>query len=79
MNWVVSGIYSVNVDFEQQKVTVWGICDRNDVLNAIKSKRRGARFWGSEEISEGPRPKPLSSSTRSWSWKAWKMGKILLI
>ncbi|CAA6656174.1 unnamed protein product [Spirodela intermedia] len=27
------------------KVTVWGICNRDDVLGIIKKKRREARFW----------------------------------
>ncbi|KAK9122396.1 hypothetical protein Syun_020013 [Stephania yunnanensis] len=39
------GIYSVNVDYKRQKVTVWGICDKQDVLEKIKSKRRETRFW----------------------------------
>ncbi|KAL8538218.1 hypothetical protein ACS0TY_000260 [Phlomoides rotata] len=45
----LKGIYSVNVDFPQQKVTVWGICDKYDVLSIVKKKRKGARFWDSEE------------------------------
>ncbi|PKU77523.1 copper transport protein ATX1 [Dendrobium catenatum] len=39
------GIHSVHVDYYQQKVTVWGICNRDDVLYAIRKKRREARFW----------------------------------
>ncbi|KAH6811605.1 hypothetical protein C2S51_025367 [Perilla frutescens var. frutescens] len=45
----LKGIYSVNVDFHQQKVTVWGICDKSDVLAIVKTKRRGARFWESKD------------------------------
>ncbi|XP_047974991.1 uncharacterized protein LOC125217519 [Salvia hispanica] len=45
----LKGIYSVNVDFEQQKVRVWGICDKCDVLSKVKKKRRGARFWELED------------------------------
>ncbi|KAL0317914.1 UNVERIFIED_CONTAM: hypothetical protein Sangu_2205700 [Sesamum angustifolium] len=40
----LKGIYSVNVDFHQQKVTVWGICDKHDVLCVVKKKRKGARL-----------------------------------
>ncbi|CAN1831342.1 hypothetical protein LINPERHAP1_LOCUS33155 [Linum perenne] len=40
-----SGIYSVKVDYFKQKVTVWGICNKQDVLEAIKNKRKEARFW----------------------------------
>ncbi|KAJ8536969.1 hypothetical protein K7X08_035370 [Anisodus acutangulus] len=45
----IKGIYSVNVDFEQQKVTVWGICNKYDVLATIRTKRKGARFWNTED------------------------------
>ncbi|KAL0299766.1 UNVERIFIED_CONTAM: hypothetical protein Sradi_6636400 [Sesamum radiatum] len=48
----LKGIYSVNVDFHQQKVTVWGICDKHDVLCVVKKKRKGARFWKSEDNAE---------------------------
>ncbi|XP_074564543.1 copper transport protein ATX1 isoform X2 [Curcuma longa] len=44
------GIHSVHVDYELQKVTVWGICNKDDVLATIKKKRREARFW--EKLSE---------------------------
>nr|GEV22611.1 peroxidase 5-like [Tanacetum cinerariifolium] len=43
------GIYSVNVDYKQQKVTVWGICNKKEVLSTIRAKRKGARFWNVEE------------------------------
>ncbi|XP_058085355.1 uncharacterized protein LOC131232866 isoform X1 [Magnolia sinica] len=65
------GIYSVTVDYKLQKVTVWGICDRDDVLTTIKSKRKEACFWGCEEAHQGPRSGPKAPS-RSWSWKALK-------
>ncbi|XP_049394286.1 heavy metal-associated isoprenylated plant protein 28 [Solanum stenotomum] len=45
----IKGIYSVNVDFEQQKVTVWGICNKYDVLARVRSKRKAARFWNTED------------------------------
>ncbi|XP_016441642.2 copper transport protein ATX1-like [Nicotiana tabacum] len=45
----IKGIYSVKVDFEQQKVTVWGICNKYDVLTTVKSKRKEARFWNAED------------------------------
>ena len=45
--WI--GIYSVNVDYAQQKVTVWGICNKYDVLATIKNKRKEARFWDPED------------------------------
>lgn len=80
-----AGIYSVNVDYYQQKVTVWGICNKYDVLANIKSKRKEARFWNPEdnitsEELEPPSLDPLRDSkpylaftmVRSLSWKAWK-------
>ncbi|KAL9683044.1 hypothetical protein QQ045_014857 [Rhodiola kirilowii] len=45
----LKGIYSVNVDFRQHKVTIWGICSKSDVLSTIKSKRKGACFWPDSE------------------------------
>ncbi|MQM13760.1 hypothetical protein Taro_046686 [Colocasia esculenta] len=41
----LKGIHSVHVDYDIQKVTVWGICNRDAVLATIKKKRREARFW----------------------------------
>ncbi|KAM0946844.1 putative heavy metal-associated domain, HMA, heavy metal-associated domain superfamily [Dioscorea sansibarensis] len=46
------GIHSVHVDYEIQKVTVWGICNKEDVLATIKKKRREARFWEQREANE---------------------------
>ncbi|KAM0023910.1 putative heavy metal-associated domain, HMA, heavy metal-associated domain superfamily [Helianthus debilis subsp. tardiflorus] len=43
------GIYSVNVDYKQQKVMVWGICNKNEVLSTVRTKRKGARFWNQLE------------------------------
>ncbi|KAL4594628.1 hypothetical protein ACB092_12G033200 [Castanea dentata] len=81
----LKGIYSVNVDYYQQKVTVWGICNKYDVLANIKGKRKEARFWNPEdnitsEELEPPSSDPLRDSkrylaftmVRSLSWKAWK-------
>jgi hypothetical protein len=66
----MAGIYSVNVDYYQQKVTVWGICNKHDVLATIKSKRKEARFWNPQEMEEEesqppspPPPPPKDSST----------------
>ncbi|CAK9158256.1 unnamed protein product [Ilex paraguariensis] len=72
----LKGIYSVNVDFSQQKVTVWGICNKYDVLGSIRNKRKEARFWNPEDnvaleesqttpsspSSPCPRPRPRSSA-----------------
>ncbi|KAK9292987.1 hypothetical protein L1049_020969 [Liquidambar formosana] len=76
----LKGIYSVNVDFQQQKVTVWGICNKYDVLASMRSKRKEARFWNSEdniEVDQEPSPpphrRPLAlTKVRSLSWRAWK-------
>ena len=48
-----AGIHSVQVDYHQQKVTVWGICNRDDVLAAVRKKRRDARFWNGDELGPG--------------------------
>ncbi|GAB2221842.1 hypothetical protein Droror1_Dr00013033 [Drosera rotundifolia] len=64
----LKGIYSVNVDYEQQKVIVWGICNKCDVLSAIKNKRKEARFWDSEDsiaIAEAEVSRYSSSSISS--------------
>ncbi|KAG2239879.1 hypothetical protein Bca4012_022962 [Brassica carinata] len=45
----LKGIYSVKVDYYKQKVTVWGICNKLDVLAMVKKKRKDARFWNAEE------------------------------
>ncbi|XP_038982623.1 heavy metal-associated isoprenylated plant protein 30-like [Phoenix dactylifera] len=43
------GIHSVHVDYHLQKVTVWGICNKYDVLATIRKKRREACFWDQME------------------------------
>ncbi|KAF9603625.1 hypothetical protein IFM89_037138 [Coptis chinensis] len=74
----LKGIYSVSVDYKLQKVTIWGICNKFDVLATIRSKRKEACFWNSEDIDNGPcithQPtKPaFAPLLRSLSWKAWK-------
>lgn len=58
----------MNVDFHQQKVTVWGICDKLDVLSMAKNKRKGARFWDSEDdiqMRESPSASAPSSPQHS--------------
>lgn len=57
----MTGIYSVNVDYHQQKVTVWGICNKYDVLETVRTKRKEARFWNPDDnqsVSDLP-PSPL--------------------
>ncbi|KQJ84193.1 heavy metal-associated isoprenylated plant protein 28 [Brachypodium distachyon] len=49
----LKGIHSVQVDYHQQKVTVWGICNREDVLAAVRRKRRAAQFWGADQPGLG--------------------------
>lgn len=44
----IKGLYSVEADFTNQKVTVVGIVDREEVLAAIKSKRKDAHFLNEE-------------------------------
>lgn len=39
----------MKVDYYKQKVTVWGICNKLDVLTMVKKKRKEARFWNVEE------------------------------
>lgn len=39
----------MKVDYYKQKVTVWGICSKLDVLAMVKKKRKEARFWNVEE------------------------------
>ncbi|XP_062226549.1 heavy metal-associated isoprenylated plant protein 28 [Phragmites australis] len=76
----LKGIHSVQVDYHQQKVTVWGICNRDDVLAAVRKKRRAARFWGADEPgpgedlwTTGDAPKHyLAAFTAYRCRKAWK-------
>uniref|UniRef100_A0ACD5V5E3 Uncharacterized protein n=1 Tax=Avena sativa TaxID=4498 RepID=A0ACD5V5E3_AVESA len=76
----LKGIHSVQVDYHQQKVTVWGICNRNDVLEAVRRKRRAAQFWGADQADDlsedarlGDAPKHyLRAFTRYRCRKSWK-------
>jgi hypothetical protein len=78
----VAGIHSIQVDYQQQKVAVWGICNRGDVLAAVRKKRRAARFWGADKPPAGPggdastmgdAPKQyLAAFTAYRCKKAWK-------
>ncbi|XP_010241064.1 PREDICTED: uncharacterized protein LOC104585778 [Nelumbo nucifera] len=77
----LKGIYSVTVDYKLQKVTVWGICNKYDVLATIKSKRKEARFWDCDDKTDEPCcaiiPQSVESviptkGRMSLSWKAWK-------
>ncbi|KAL6508254.1 hypothetical protein OROHE_021796 [Orobanche hederae] len=68
----LKGIYSVHVDFHQQKVTVWGICDKYHVLSILKNKRKKARFWNLEDtnsvrLQESHYSAPPSPQSRSIS------------
>ena len=67
------------MDYHQQKVTAWGICNRDDVLAAVRRKRRAARFWGAdqqdlgEDARLGDAPKHyLRAFTAYRSRKSWK-------
>ena len=77
----VAGIHSVQVDYHQQKVTVWGICNREDVLAAVRKKRTAARFWDGDELlgpgehapAPGDAPKLyLAAFTAYRLRKSWK-------
>lgn len=80
-----AGIHSVDVDYRLQKVTVWGICNRDDVLATIRKKRRGSRFWDEstpeiheegDAAEEGAEMKKINSRLPSFSSykfrKSWK-------
>uniref|UniRef100_A0A0E0KUC2 HMA domain-containing protein n=1 Tax=Oryza punctata TaxID=4537 RepID=A0A0E0KUC2_ORYPU len=73
------GIHSVQVDYQQQKVTVWGICNRDDVLAAVRKKRRAAQFWGADQPDLGEDSMPadarkhyLQAFTAYRFRKSWK-------
>lgn len=79
----LKGIHSVQADYHEQKVTVWGICDRDDVLAAVRKKRRAARFWDDDGGELGPRelvptpgreaPKQYLAAFAAYRWrKSWK-------
>ncbi|KAI5657492.1 hypothetical protein M9H77_26285 [Catharanthus roseus] len=59
----LKGIYSVNVDFQEQKVTVWGICNKFDVLTMMKNKRKESSFWNSEDNDQLVNLQKTSSSS----------------
>jgi hypothetical protein len=82
-----AGIYSVQVDYNEQKVTVWGICNKYNVLATIRSKRKEARFWNPEDNvvaleessplsdpsrSRESKPSVALTRVRSLTLKAWK-------
>ncbi|XP_047337308.1 heavy metal-associated isoprenylated plant protein 36-like [Impatiens glandulifera] len=70
----LKGIYSINIDYYQQKVTVWGICNKYGVLEMVKKKRKVARFWNPEDhkiVLDDGNPKldmrrPESQERRRW-------------
>lgn len=72
---VIAGIYSVNVDYNQQKVTVWGICNKNQVLSTVRTKRKAARFWNnntnvdSQEEEEDLDQAHIASSSPLFNFK----------
>ncbi|KAH9315925.1 hypothetical protein KI387_024552, partial [Taxus chinensis] len=43
------GLHHVDVDFYQQKVSVTGMLNRDQILAAIKVKRKSAEFWSCKE------------------------------
>ncbi|KAL3524483.1 hypothetical protein ACH5RR_017317 [Cinchona calisaya] len=61
----LKGIYSISVDFNEQKVTVWGICNKYDVLATIRSKRKEACFWNPEDNTELEKLQTAPSSPQS--------------
>ncbi|MCO5582673.1 hypothetical protein L7F22_036572 [Adiantum nelumboides] len=44
----LKGIHNVEIDREQQKVTVTGFVDKDKVLNRVRRKGKVAEFWPSE-------------------------------
>ncbi|GLJ39737.1 hypothetical protein SUGI_0812260 [Cryptomeria japonica] len=43
------GLLSVDIDFHQQKVSVTGMLNRDQILSTIKAKRKNAEFWSCKE------------------------------
>lgn len=43
------GLQSIDVDFYQQKVTVTGSVNQDQVLAAMKEKRKNSRLWSAED------------------------------
>lgn len=67
-----TGIYSVSVDYSQQKVTVWGICNKYDVLATVRTKRKHACFWNPQDNDieeegeeEAELPPPTTATSES--------------
>jgi len=44
----IKGLYSIDTDLTNQKVTVIGLVDREEVLSAIRTKRKDAHFLSEE-------------------------------
>lgn len=42
----------IDVDFHQQKVTVAGLVNRDEVLATLKAKRKNSQFWPTEDSKE---------------------------
>ncbi|XP_028059888.1 uncharacterized protein LOC114263520 [Camellia sinensis] len=57
------GTHLVNVDFYQQKVTMWGICNKYEVLATMRKKRKQTQFWNPEDnnVEMEPSQPTLSS------------------
>lgn len=74
---VFAGIHSVQVDYHQQKVTVWGICNRDDVLAAVRKKRRDARFWNGDELGPGEHVPPPGEAPKQYlaAFTAYRLRK----
>lgn len=59
----LKGIYSVHVDYNEQKVRVWGICNKHQVLSTVRSKRKAARFWNNNDQEETTTPTTVTTTT----------------
>lgn len=77
----MTGIYSVEVSYNEQKVSVWGICNKYDVLHTIRNKRKQAEFWNPEDnlmllqqidAQQQEEEPSLSSQTKGQSLIRWK-------
>lgn len=72
----LKGIHSVQIDSHQQ-VTVWGICNRDDVLAAVRKKRRDARFWNGDELGPGEHVPPPGEAPKQYlaAFTAYRLRK----
>lgn len=63
----IKGLYSIDADLANQKVTVIGIVDREEVLAAIRTKRKDAHFLNEElcRIDKVSDPSPQYAKTRT--------------